>query len=330
MYGFHRLLFNYLFMFPVHCSCNFIGAVIGAIAGGLTASAATGATAATIAGNAAVGGLAGASFDAQREANQQNISSARDANALSYRMFQEGQIFNREEAEKQRMWNDQFYKNQILYRKNDLERAGINPILAPNLTGVAPSMANASSPSPGSTHTASVNNTVTPAISSATQLSQNRAKISLMEQQREKVMVEVKNVMADTDFKKATTGLTYAQKEKIAVEMGYIRQQTLHVLETTKGAQQFNRLKQVIVDFVNSGELHKLARETGVGIHMLINLMKDIVLKVVSPSGESTTNTVTDNFNNIGEDVINRGKSYVDQFKKWMRDTRANYNQSGR
>lgn len=64
--------------------------------------------------------------------NYQNAKNADKANALQYKIFQEQQAFNSAEAEKQRAWETEMSNTAYSRARQDMENAGINPILLGN------------------------------------------------------------------------------------------------------------------------------------------------------------------------------------------------------
>lgn len=256
--------------------------------------------------------------------NEANKSSASAANDYNYQWFKEEQAFNAEEALKNRTWQRQMSDTAVRRQVRDMKKAGINPILAAQYGGAStPSGSQASVKAPQAVQPR-MEDIVTDSVATANQWRQGTQAIQLQKQQQEKVAQETQYVMQDTKFKKATTDLTEDQRLKVAEEIGYIRQQVKHVKATTKGQEQFNELKEVIVGYVQSGQLQTLAREAGVGINMIIDLVTDSISDIFGKMDKTPIQYGKDSAKNLGNTL----NGYKEKFKSWMRETRQNYENS--
>lgn len=309
----HKTLLKQIFFF-MHLKCQFLGGLIGGALGFFGAGAA-GASTATSIGAGLVGSQIGGAYDA----NSARTANTRDANELNYRMFLESQRYNAAEAEKQRKWQIWQSNYAIQRQVGDMKKAGINPILAAQYGGANAGTGATASTAQPSAQTPNIENIMANNVSSANQWRQSSSVIGLQKQQTQKVSAEISNVMADTEFKKATTNLTNDNRLKVAEEMARIRVDIKHIIETTRGKKQLNDIKQVFSDLVNSAQLQKLARDTGVAINVLIDLATSTAESAINMFKSHTGS------NNSGGDSKNNS-GFLDSWKKSMQFNRKWYN----
>lgn len=250
--------------------------------------------------------------------NDESKDQANTANAQSWEMMVAAQDFNRAEAEASRNWQERMSNTAVRRQMRDMESAGLNPILAAGYSGAStPSGAMAHSSAPQGQQ-AKISDIITPAVQTANQWRTQSSVIGLQQKQQEKVEVEVKNVMADTEFKKATTGLTRDNQLKVAAEIGRIRADIKHIKETTRGKKQNNDIREVITQFVNSSEMATLAQETGLAVTEIKNL---IIRNVNQLFNSGTPDT------SIGGFLKDSWERFTpkEDIKKIMRETRQKY-----
>lgn len=295
----YKIFLNQIFSFNIQTP--FIGSLIGGALGYFGASAA-GASTATAIGAAGVGAQIGGASDA----NSARASATRSTNALNYELFQQQKDFNSAEAEKQRKWQQRMSQRAVRRQVYDMRQAGINPILAAQYGG-------ASSGSGATAHAAQPNmnvpgieNIMAGATSTANDWRATSSMVGLQQNQIQKIQAETEYVMADTQFKNATTQLTNDQRGKIAQEIGKMRAEIKLIIARTTGQNQFNQIKQVLVDFINSGDMHKLAQESATGINMILQALKGGFGGIGTAAGQIETN-----LNHIKDKItIKNGMSY--------------------
>lgn len=126
-----------------------------------------------------IGGALG--YLGQREANDTNVRLADASNAM-----------NKEEAEKNRQFQERMSNTAVRRNKADMEAAGINPLLA------APTGASTPSGSAASTTAAHVENAIAPGITSAIE-------VKKLSQQMEMQKKTLQSIDQDIALKKAQT-----------------------------------------------------------------------------------------------------------------------------
>lgn len=154
----------------------------------------------------AIGGVLG--FAGQQSTNQANIDIANAANAASA-----------EQAAKQMDFQERMRATQYQTAINDMQKAGLNPMLAYTQGG-----AGTPSGAMGQVSTAKIGNSIGSALSGAQALSMNEADIDLKK--------------ATTVGTAASTIKTEADVIKIAAEIGYILENTKLNTEQQRNLQQ--------------------------------------------------------------------------------------------
>lgn len=285
----------------------FSGGGLGSILGG-AAGFFLGGPAGAVAG-ASLGGSIGGADDA----NQTNISLANSANALQYRMFNEAQDFNSAETAKSREWMEKMSNTAVQRQVADLRRSGINPILAAQYGGASSPSSPAGSVSAPNVHLAKVNDIMTPALHTASDMAKTSSIVSLQKSQQQKVMIEAEKVYSEIDNLQASTSLTREQKLKVSEEIGRVRVEIKNIMENTRGKKQLNDLKQVLTNLVNSAGFAEMANKTGLTIHKLLEL---------ATKGIDKLESLLRSFDSKEPD---NSPGYIDQFKSWMQNTRKEY-----
>ena len=93
-----------------------------------------------------------------------NMLSAKQNQKYSKRMLNIENFFNSEEAEKQRNWEEKMANTAHQREMNDLEKAGLNPVLSANSGAVTPTGATASSGQQSAARMANIGDTINNAI----------------------------------------------------------------------------------------------------------------------------------------------------------------------
>ena len=152
--------------------------------------------AAAIAGAASLGtGIASAvsNYNAQKEANETNVGLTEKANQLQLDMLKQQQVFNAEEAEKQRQWETQMSNTAYQRSMADMSAAGLNPLLAAQVGGASTPTSQAASASAGSSQAAHVQSNVLDlsAVTSALQSINNMMILSMLSSNKNQNMRDI-------------------------------------------------------------------------------------------------------------------------------------------
>lgn len=125
--------------------------------------------------------------------NRSNEGQANAANATSMLMAKRQRKFNAREAQKTRDWSRQMSNTAVRRRMLDLEKAGINPILAGKFDATTPASAMATS-SAGMGQQAVMKDPITPAINTALEAQRTDADVNL--KNANTALTETKNALS--------------------------------------------------------------------------------------------------------------------------------------
>lgn len=218
---------------------------------------------------------AGASLLGGYLQNKSNEEQANSANQLTQQQFESAQDFNSAEAQKNKDFQKEMSNTAHQREVIDLRRAGLNPILSAKGPGASTPSGDSGSIQGGQGVQAHMQDIITPAVHTANAWRQTDSQIKLQQAQTagqtattSKTLEEIKNLPE-------TRKLTQAQVTKIAEEIGGIKANIEKIKAQTRGQIQLNDMKQVIVDFLESGQLQELASQAGEGIHLIKKIFID-------------------------------------------------------
>lgn len=138
-------------------------------------------------------------------------------------MMEDQQAFNAQQAQLNRQFQRDMSNTAYQRAARDMEKAGLNRILALGSPASTPGGAMAASGLlPGGSSAvqgaASALNAVSSAKSADQNVSESQERVKLLNEQAKKVSAEIENVIADTDLKSKQAGLTAEQTKVAAAE----------------------------------------------------------------------------------------------------------------
>lgn len=157
----------------------------------------------------------------------------------------------------------------------DLKAAGLNPILAARLGGAS---------SPGGAM-APIVDSFGEAINTGMQLFQAQSSVGLQNQQAEKVKQEVKNLQS-------AQKLTDEQIMKVSIDIAKVDAEIEQIETNTTGQAQLNEIKEIIVQFVRSGDLKKMAERAGISLSTATEVVGEYIGETAGVSADIVQNVI--------------------------------------